>query len=108
MRLTPAIVVKSPDIPLREGLVPACVTEITLNTRNASYKMPSPTFAQCDGILDICMRLNLVDENINLKSRSLLLRIVSMLTQMTRPLFGNAGGQANVHVNERASATIKN
>ena len=37
------------------------------------------------GILDICMRLDLVDENMGSKSRSLLLRIVSMLTKMARP-----------------------
>ncbi|MFA6303035.1 MAG: four helix bundle protein [Legionella sp.] len=40
--------------------------------------------AEGAAILDIGMRLNLIDENVGSKSRGLLLRIVSMLTKMTR------------------------
>lgn len=59
--------------------------EFSVNEKIRFYRMARRSATECAGILDICMRLNLVDENINLKSRGLLLRIVSMLTKMTRP-----------------------
>lgn len=59
--------------------------EFSVNEKIRFYRMARRSATECAGIIDICMRLNLVDENINLKSRGLLLRIVSMLTKMTRP-----------------------
>ena len=49
---------------------------------------------ECAGILDICMRLSLIEEDVASKSRGLLLRIVSMLTKMARvPSATQAGKQ---------------
>ena len=40
---------------------------------------------ECASILDVCKRLNFLDQNQFIKGRELLLRIVAMLTKMTRP-----------------------
>jgi hypothetical protein len=39
---------------------------------------------ECAGIFDICKRIQIIDENIYLKSRELLMRIVAMLTKMAK------------------------
>ena len=59
--------------------------EFSVNEKIRFYRMARRFATECAGILDICMRLNLVDANTNLKSRGWLLRIVSMLTKMARP-----------------------
>lgn len=46
--------------------------EFSVNEKIQFYRMARRSATECAGILDICMRLNLVDENINLKSRGLL------------------------------------
>jgi four helix bundle protein len=58
--------------------------EFSTNEKIRFYRMARRSATECAGILDICMRLNLIDENLGSKSRGLLLRIVSMLTKMTR------------------------
>ena len=58
--------------------------EFSANEKIRFYRMARRSATECAGILDICMRLDLVDENMGSKSRSLLLRIVSMLTKMAR------------------------
>ena len=59
--------------------------EFSANEKIRFYRKARRSATECAGILDICMRLDLVDENMGSKSRSLLLRIVSMLTKMARP-----------------------
>jgi hypothetical protein len=39
---------------------------------------------ECAGILDVCERLRLIEENRYARGRELLLRIVAMLTKMGR------------------------
>ena len=58
--------------------------EFSTNEKIRFYRMARRSATECAGILDICRRLNLIDENISLLSRGLLLRIVSMLSKMTR------------------------
>lgn len=58
--------------------------EFAANEKIRFYRMARRSATECAGILDICMRLNLIDEKLNLVSRGLLLRIVSMLTKMVR------------------------
>ncbi len=59
--------------------------EFSANEKIRFYRMARRSATECAGILDICTQLNLIDENLSLKSRGLLLRIVSMLTKMVRP-----------------------
>jgi four helix bundle protein len=58
--------------------------EFSTNEKIRFYRMARRSATECAGLLDICMRLNLIDEHISLVSRGLLLRIVSMLSKMTR------------------------
>ena len=60
--------------------------EFSGNEKIRFYRMARRSATECAAILDICTRLCLVNEEISLKSRGLLLRIVSMLTNMARPL----------------------
>src|SRR5437667_2940168 len=48
------------------------------------YRMARRSATECAGILDICIDLNLVDGDTSAKARTVLLRIVAMLTKMTR------------------------
>ncbi len=48
------------------------------------YRMARRSATECAGILDLCIDLSLVDGNISAKARAVLLRIVAMLTKMTR------------------------
>ena len=58
--------------------------EFSTNEKIRFYRMARRSATECAGILDICIRLGLIDKKISLVSRSLLLRIVSMLSKMTR------------------------
>ena len=58
--------------------------EFSPNEKIRFYRMARRSATECAGILDICTRLNLIDEDMSSKSRGLLLRIVSMLTKMAR------------------------
>src|SRR5689334_2945158 len=59
--------------------------EYSANEKIRFYRMARRSATECAGILDICKRLDFIDENRSSKSRGLLLRIVSMLTKMARP-----------------------
>lgn len=48
------------------------------------YRMARRSGTECAGILDICQRLHLVEKIRYEKGRELLLRIVAMLTRMTK------------------------
>lgn len=48
------------------------------------YRMAKRSATECVGILDICHRLRLIEEEKILEARQLLTRIVSMLTKMVR------------------------
>ena len=56
--------------------------EFAVNEKVRFYRMARRSATECAGILDICRRLCLIDEEISLKSRDLLMRIVSMLTPL--------------------------
>ena len=58
--------------------------EFAVNEKIRFYRMARRSATECAGILHICMRLNLINEEVNLASRGLLLRIVSMLTKLVR------------------------
>ena len=59
--------------------------EFAVNEKVRFYRMARRSATECAGILDICRRLCLIDEEMSLKSLDLLMRIVSMLTKMARP-----------------------
>lgn len=48
------------------------------------YRMAKRSATECAGILDVCQKLQLVDEQYQDKGRDLLIRIVSMLVKMAR------------------------
>ena len=58
--------------------------EFSTNEKKRFYRMARRSATECASIIDICMRLNLTEEMTGMKLRCLLLRIVSMLTKMTR------------------------
>ena len=48
------------------------------------YRMAKRSATECASILDVCKRLELMDESHYVRGRELLLRIVAMLTKMSR------------------------
>jgi four helix bundle protein len=48
------------------------------------YRMARRSATECAGIIDICRDLYLVDEEMSIKARTVLLRVVAMLTKMAR------------------------
>ncbi len=46
--------------------------------------MAKRSATECAGILDVCQRLQLIDEQHQTKGRELLIRVVSMLIKMAR------------------------
>ena len=48
------------------------------------YRMAKQSATECAGILDVCQRLQLVEEERHTKGRELLIRIVSMLVKMAQ------------------------
>jgi four helix bundle protein len=58
--------------------------EFSTNEKIRFYRMAKRSATECAGIVDVCWRLNLVDDKLRAKSREILLRIVSMLTKMAR------------------------
>ena len=48
------------------------------------YRMAKRSATECASILDVCRRLGMLDEPLYTKGRALLLRIVAMLTKMSR------------------------
>lgn len=58
--------------------------EDAINEKARFYRMARRSAAECASIFDVCHRLRLIDENRYAESRTLLLRIVAMLTKMGR------------------------
>jgi four helix bundle protein len=58
--------------------------EFSPNEKIRFYRMARRSATECAGILDICIDLCLVDEDISVRARAVLLRIVAMLTKMSR------------------------
>ena len=58
--------------------------EFSVNEKIRFYRIARRSATECASIIDICMRLKLTEEITGMKLRCLLLRIVSMLTKMTR------------------------
>jgi four helix bundle protein len=48
------------------------------------YRMAKRSATECAGVLDVCQRLQLVEENRYMKGRELLIGIVSMLIKMAQ------------------------
>ncbi len=48
------------------------------------YRMAKRSATECAGILDVCQRLQLIDEQHQTRGRKLIIRIVSMLIKMIR------------------------
>ena len=48
------------------------------------YRMAKRSATECAGILDVCRKLQLVDESRYVKGRELLIRIVSILIEMAQ------------------------
>jgi len=48
------------------------------------YRMAKRSATECAGVLDVCQRLRLVEENRHIKGRELLIGIVSMLIKMAQ------------------------
>ena len=58
--------------------------EFSPNEKIRFYRMARRSATECAGILDICLDLNLMNEEMSMKARTVLLRVVAMLTKMTR------------------------
>jgi len=58
--------------------------EFSANEKIRFYRMARRSATECSGILDICKGLHFLEEESYLAIRSLLLRIVSMLTKLVR------------------------
>ena len=58
--------------------------EDAVNEKARFYRMARRSATECASILDVCHRLQLIVENRYMEGRTLLLRIVAMLTKMGR------------------------
>mgnify|MGYP003543808535 CR=1 FL=1 len=58
--------------------------EYSSSEKGRFYRMAKRSATECAGILEICSRLEIVEENRYLKARELLIRLVSMLTKMAQ------------------------
>ena len=58
--------------------------EYSMNEKSRFYRMAKRSATECAGILDICRRLQIIEEKNYSKSRELLMRIVAMLTKMAK------------------------
>jgi four helix bundle protein len=58
--------------------------EFSSNEKIRFYRIAKRSATECAGILDICRRLDLIDEKKYLKLRELLMRIVAMLIKMAK------------------------
>ncbi len=58
--------------------------EYSGNEKNRFYRIAKRSATECAAIFDVCQRLQLAEDVKLIKARSLLLRIVSMLTKMVR------------------------
>lgn len=58
--------------------------EYSVDEKGRFYRMAKRSATECAGILDVCLRLKLVEEKRFLKGRELLIGIVSMLIKMAQ------------------------
>jgi four helix bundle protein len=58
--------------------------EYAVEEKARFYRMAKRSATECAGILDVCQRLQLIDEQHHTRGRELLIRIVSMLIKMAR------------------------
>ena len=58
--------------------------EYSSNEKIRFYRMARRSATECAGILDICWRLQIIEELNHSKGRELLIRIVAMLTKMAK------------------------
>lgn len=58
--------------------------EFSIDEKARFYRMAKRSATECSGILDVCLRLQLVNEERYGKGRELLISIVSMLVKMVQ------------------------
>ena len=58
--------------------------EYAVDEKARFYRMAKRSATECAGILDVCQRLQLIEEQRYIKGRELLIRIVSMLIRMAQ------------------------
>lgn len=58
--------------------------EYAIDEKARFYRMAKRSATECAGVLDVCQRLQLVEDNRYGKGRELLIRIVSMLVKMAQ------------------------
>jgi four helix bundle protein len=58
--------------------------EYSANEKIRFYRMARRSATECASILDVCRHLQLIDESRYSRGRGLLIRIVAMLTKMSR------------------------
>ena len=58
--------------------------EYSVSEKSRFYRMAKRSATECAGVLDICRRLQLIKEELYLRGRELLLRIVAMLIKLTK------------------------
>jgi four helix bundle protein len=58
--------------------------EHSTNEKARFYRIAKRSATECASILDVCKQLELITEERYLKARALLLRVVAMLTKMSR------------------------
>lgn len=56
--------------------------EYAIDEKARFYRMAKHSATECAGVLDVCQRLRLIEENRYMKGRELLINIVSMLVKM--------------------------
>lgn len=58
--------------------------EYAIDEKARFYRMAKRSATECAGVLDVCQRLQLVEEKRYIKGRELLISIVSMLVKMAQ------------------------
>jgi four helix bundle protein len=58
--------------------------EYAIDEKARFYRMAKRSATECAGVLDVCQRLQLVEEKRYIKGRELLINIVSMLVKMAQ------------------------
>lgn len=58
--------------------------EYAVDEKARFYRMAKRSATECAGVLDVCQRLRLVEENRYIKGRKLLIGLVSMLIKMAQ------------------------
>lgn len=58
--------------------------EYAIDEKARFYRMAKRSATECAGILDVCQRLQLIEENRYTKGRELLINIVSILVKMAQ------------------------